>query len=173
MVLKKRMTAKSRARLPTPNTNSLLPNFIAPPANRVPAQPPTRGHYTPDGTYHVDGIVEQEPYGNNNAPVVEFSRYGYNTAGSVRRKTASKSNARKTKKWRSIIKPENWEYYEKAVGEIEVPPLFHPLTGLPIGKDEDAIVIFEDATNMLNGLIDKAVRRAYTLKKEAKKRGLA
>lgn len=170
MSLKKRTTAKSRARLAAPTGEYVSPEFIPPPANRVPAQPQTRGHYSPNGTYHVDGIVEQVPYANNSAAVVDFSRYGYDAIKPSRVKAPSKYNARKTKKYRGIITPENWEYYERAVGEIEVPPLFHPLTGQPITKEEDAIDILQAAIDMLEGLIDKAVRRAYTLKKQDKKR---
>lgn len=170
MSLKKRTTAKSRARLAAANAEYVPPEFILPPANRVPAQLPTRGHYSPNGTYHVDGIVEQQPNANNSAAVVDFSRYGYSSVKSPREKGATKSNIRKTKKYRGVIKPENWEYYERAVGEIEVPPLFHPLTGQPITKEEDAIDILQHAIDMLEGLIEKAVHRAYTLKKQNKKR---
>ena len=170
MSLKKRATARSRGRVAAANAEYVPPEFILPPANRVPAQPQTRGHYSPNGTYHVDGIVEQVPNANNSAAVVDFSRYGYSAVKPPREKSASKSNIRKTKKYRGVIKPENWEYYERAVEEIDVPPLFHPFTGQLITKEEDAIDILQHAIDILEGLIEKAVRRAYTLKKLNKKR---
>jgi hypothetical protein len=170
MSLKKRATAKSRVRLVAPTGEYVPPEFILPPANRVPAQPQTRGHYSPNGTYHVDGLVEQAPYANNSAAVVDFSRYGYSGAKPPREKAASKFNARKTKKLRGVIKPENWGYYERAVGEIQVPPLFHPLTGEPLNPEEDALDILQHAIDMLEGLIEKAVRRARTLKRQNLKR---
>jgi len=160
MKLKKGRTAKFTSDFPSNNVSA---GFNPPPANKVPAQPLTYGHYSPGGTYHVDGNVNPLPYGNNSPQVVDLNKFRLN-----RVKQPSKSRRSRTVKRRKLIHPEDFPYYEKAVAEIEVPPLYHPLTGQLI-ISEDAIDVYKDAINMLEGLIDKAVNRAYTLKKRNKK----
>jgi hypothetical protein len=170
MSLKKRTTAKSRLRAVAPTANYVLPEFNPPPANRIAPQPLTRGYYSPSGEFHTEGLVNAVPAENGSPQGVNFSRFRFNTTRVPREGRHAKSTGRKTKKLRGVIQPENWGYYERAVGEIQVPPLFHPLTGEPLNPEEDALDILQDAIDMLEGLIEKAVRRARTLKRQNLKR---
>jgi hypothetical protein len=166
MSLKKRTTAKSRKPTAVPAANYVPPEFNPPPANRIQPQPHTYGHYSPGGTYYTNGLVEPLPYGNNSPQEVNFSRFGYTASKAPTKNVHRKLKGRKTKKIRGVVQPENWGYYERAVAEIEVPPIYHPLTGRELTREDDAIDILENTVEMLEGFIDKAVRRARTLKRQ-------
>jgi hypothetical protein len=156
MELKKRGTARLRKSVGALPTMTGSPIFNPPPADRVARQPLTYGHYNRNGTYYPDGVVEPAPLGNNSPQEVAHSKFHFNSVRVPRN--------RKTKKSRKLVQPEDWKYFEMAVAEIDVPPIFHPLTGQPISKEEDAIDILKETSDMLEGLIDKAISRSRRLK---------
>jgi len=170
----KKGAAKStrKAAVVSPVAPYVPPAFNPPPAN-LPSRPLTFGNYNRSGNFHVRGTVAPKApnasLAEGNARPNNFLTFGaVRPPGETRVRTARAHKA--TKKLRTMPQ-ENMKYLEIASKEfLPLPELYDPFTGRKFGPEEDPQLEINRAHDMLNDILDAAIRRAYTLKKRNLKR---
>lgn len=170
----KKGAAKStrKAAMLSPAAPYVPPAFNPPPAN-LPSRPLTFGNYNRSGNFHVKGTVAPTALAasleEGNAKPNNFLTFGaVRPPGETRVRTA---RAHKTAKKLRTMPQENMKYLEIASKEfLPLPELYDPFTGRKFETEEDPQPEIDRAHDMLNDILDAAIRRAYTLKKRNLKR---
>jgi hypothetical protein len=171
--LKKGAAKSTRKAVGSPKATPYVPPAFNPPPANLPSRPLTFGNYNRSGNFHVRGTVAPTA---PNASLEGASARPNNflTFGAVRPPGESRvrtARAHKTAKKLRTMPQENMKYLEIASKEfLPLPELYDPFTGRKFDPEEDPQPEIDRAHDMLNDILDAAIRRAYTLKKRNLKR---